>query len=308
MLDIALLGTGGMMPLANRYLTSLLCRLNGSLFLVDCGEGTQMTARLLGWGFKRIDYIFFTHFHGDHITGLPGILYTMAHAGRDEPLHIYGPEGLTKVVDCLCVVARDLPYEVVCHEMNGYVENEPIGEFYMSALPLQHRTACYGYAFTVPRQGRFDPVRAEALALPKKYWSLLQKGETVDFDGLSFTPDMVLGPPRKGIKVAYCTDTRPTRQLPDFVRGADLFICEGLYGDDEMRDKAASHKHMVYSEAAAIARAGQVKELWLTHFSPAMTNPKEHLSFATDIFPGASAGYDRRSATIDFDEDNEIID
>jgi len=301
MVDITLLGCGGMMPLPKRFLTSMLARLNGRFVLIDCGEGTQVTLKMLGWGFKNIDAIMFTHFHADHITGLPGLLLTIGNSGRTEPLKLIGPKGLETVVSGLTIVAREIPFSLEFIEMDGAQEFE-ISGFRIKSLPVEHRTICYAYTLEVDRPGKFDLERAAGLNIPKQMWSRLQRGEQVEFEGETYTPDMVMGEDRKGIKIAYCTDSRPVKTLPGFVRGADLFICEGIYGDNEKIDKAKEYKHMLFSEAAEIAKAADVKQMWLTHYSPSLTEPAEFLQNAASIFPGTHLGYDRKSETIKFEE------
>ena len=306
MIDVALVGTGGMMPLPGRFLSSMLCRVNGKMILVDCGEGTQVSLRILGWGFKQIDIICFTHFHGDHISGLPGLLLTMANAERTEPLKLFGPVGLAYVVKSLCVIAQDLPFELEFIEWEsraaGHYED---GMFIIGALPLWHRAPCFGYSFELLRRGKFDPERARLQEIPLKFWSHLQKqtDASIVYNGKTITSDMVLGPPRKGLKLVFCTDTRPVPAMADFARDADLFICEGLYGDEERQEKAAARKHMTFMEAARVAVAANVKELWLTHFSPAMPDPYNYKSSATDIFPNTKVGKDRMYTTIKFSEE-----
>ncbi len=303
MLDVALLGTGGMMPLPNRFLTSLLLRLNGKMLLIDCGEGTQITMKMLGWGFKNLDVILITHFHADHVSGLPGLLLTLGNSGRTEPLTIIGPFGLHEILKGLLIIASDLPFEIhVCHFGEHAQMEAKIGEYNISAYTMHHRTVCLGYSIGINRKGKFNLEKAQRLNIPKKYWNLLQKNETVEYEGKVYTPDMVLGEPRKGIKVSYCTDSRPVEGLDSFVAGSDLFICEGIYGEDEKKDKAIAYKHMLFSEAAEIAKAGGVKELWLTHFSPSLTDPKMFLQNARDVFYNTVTGYDRITKTILFTE------
>ncbi|MCL1805577.1 MAG: ribonuclease Z [Clostridiales bacterium] len=306
MLDIALVGSGGFMPMHNRFLTAMVARLNGKMLLVDCGEGAQINLRRIGWGFKDIDVICFTHFHADHIAGLPGLLLTMGNSDRTEPVTIVGPKGIREVTSHLCVIAP-VPFEPRFIELTprgGQAVSFQAGGFQLSALPLDHHTPCLGYSLTVPRAGRFDADKAKKLGIPLFGWSRLQKGEKVVHEGKSFSPDMVMGPQRKGIKVSYITDTRPVPGIPDFIQGSDLFIAEGLYGDDDMLDQAAQKRHMIFSEAAALAKAGKVDEMWLTHFSPAMPDPGAYLESARRVFPNAVAGRDRMTKTFRFQEED----
>ncbi|MCC8098157.1 MAG: ribonuclease Z [Eubacterium sp.] len=304
MLDIALLGTGGMMPLPNRWLTSLLVRLNGRMILLDCGEGTQVTAKLMGWGFINIDVILITHFHADHISGLPGMLLMIGNSGRTEPLKIIGPKGLKAVVGGLRVIAPVLPFEIELIEIEGDRFETELCGLNVKALKLNHRVPCYGYSFELFRKGRFSPERAKENDIPLKYWSRLQKEDTVITDeGRVLTSNMVLGPDRKGLKVSYTTDTRPTEEIPDFIRGADLFICEGMYGDEEKLEKVTEKKHMLFSEAARLAAEGEVKELWLTHYSPALMNPKAEVGAARAVFKNTKAAADRYNITLKFQDE-----
>ena len=150
MLDVCLLGTGGMMPMPNRFLTAMLARLNGRLLLVDCGEGTQVTMKLLGWGFKAIDVICFTHFHADHISGLPGILLTIGNAGRTEPLTLIGPPGLSYVVEGLKRIAPELPFSLQYVELKEETPNPiEINGFRISYALADHLIRCYAYRIDV---------------------------------------------------------------------------------------------------------------------------------------------------------------
>lgn len=303
MLDICLLGTGGMMPLPYRWLTSLMARYNGTSILIDCGEGTQIAMKEKGWSPKPIDVICFTHFHADHISGLPGMLLTMGNAERTEPLLLVGPKGLTKVVNALRVIAPELPFEIRCQELTEPQQTIAFDGFHINAYKVNHNVICYGYSIVVNRIGRFDAQRAMSLEIPCNYWNRLQKGETIEADGKTFTPDMVLGPPRKGLKVTYCTDTRPTESIAENAKDSDLFICEGMYGEPEKKQKAKEYKHMTFYEAAELARKAQVKEMWLTHYSPSLMRPEEYMAEVRKIFPNSIAAKDGRSVDLMFEEE-----
>lgn len=303
MLDVCLLGTGGMMPLPYRWLTALMLRYNGKSILIDCGEGTQIALREKGWSPNPIDIICFTHYHADHISGLPGMLLTMGNAERTEPLLLIGPKGLKRVVSSLRVIAPELPFEIKCVEISENEQSFSFDGFRIDAFKVNHNVVCYGYSMQIDRAGRFDRTRAEALGIPMKCWNRLQKGETVEADGVVFTPDMVLGEPRKGIKVTYCTDTRPTDSILTHAKDADLLILEGMYGEPDKIDKAKEHKHMTMYEAARIARDAKVPEMWLTHYSPSLTHPEEFIGDVRKIFPNTIAAKDGRSVELNFKEE-----
>ena len=304
MLDVCLVGTGGMMPLPRRWLTALMTRYKGSSLLIDCGEGTQVAIKEKGWSFKPIDVICFTHFHGDHISGLPGLLLTMGNAERTEPLTLIGPKGLERVVNALRVIAPELPFELKFIEINGPEQVFEINGYRITAFRVNHNVLCYGYTLEILRQGKFSPERAREQGIPLEYWNPLQKGNVIEADGVTYTPDMVLGPARKGLKVTYTTDTRPTESIVKHAPGSDLFICEGMYGEDDKLEKAKGYKHMTFREAAALARDAGVKEMWLTHYSPSLTRPEEFMDKVREIFPRAIAAKDGRTVELEFD-DNE---
>ena len=305
MLDICLLGTGGMMPLPYRWLTSMMARCDGSNLLIDCGEGTQIALKEKGWSPKPIDVICFTHYHADHISGLPGLLLTMGNAERVEPLTLVGPKGLERVVNALRTIAPELPFSLQFIELTEQREQLKLGPYVIDAFRVNHNVTCYGYSISIPRTGRFDVERAKAQGVPMKAWSRLQKGEMIEMNGVTYTPDMVLGPARRGLKVTYCTDTRPVPVIAEYAEGADLFICEGMYGEDGKETKAREYKHMTFYEAARLAKTAQPKEMWLTHYSPSLTRPEEFLGKAREIFPATKAARDGWTIELGFEGDNE---
>lgn len=303
MLDVCLLGTGGMMPLPNRWLTALMTRLNGSSLLIDCGEGTQIAIREKGWSVHPIDVICFTHYHGDHISGLPGLLLSMGNSDRTEPVIMIGPKGLERVVNSLRVIAPELPFEIIYKEISGAEETFHIKDYVIKAFRVSHNITCYGYSICVQRAGKFRPDKASENNVPQKYWSRLQKGEVIEEDGRCFVPDMVLGEPRRGIKLTYCTDTRPVPSIAENASDSDLFICEGMYGEKGMEEKAIAHKHMTFGEAATLAKQADVKELWLTHYSPSLIRPDEFVDEVKGVFANTKTARDGKSKTLLFDEE-----
>ncbi len=303
MLDLCLLGTGGMMPLPYRWLTSLMLRYNGSSLLIDCGEGTQIAIREKGWSFRPLDIICITHFHGDHISGLPGILLAMSNSDRTEPLTMIGPKGLERVVKALRVIAPELPFEIKFIELTEPQQQIRLHGYVIDAFKVNHRVTCYGYSVSIERAGMFDVAKAKENEVPMPFWSRLQKGETIQAqDGRIYTPELVLGPARKGLKVTYTTDTRPTESIARNAKGSDLFICEGMYGEKGDVNNAVKYKHMTFEEAGRLAKEAGVKELWLTHYSPALNRPEQYIEDVRQIFPNAYPGKDKKSLELNFEE------
>lgn len=303
MLEVCLLGTGGMMPLPYRWLTSLMVRFNGMSLLIDCGEGTQIAMKEKGWSPKPIDVICFTHFHADHISGLPGMLLTMGNADRTEPLLLVGPKGLTKVVSALRMIAPELPFEINCMELTESEQSFTVGGLKIDAFKVNHNVLCYGYSISVERIGKFQVEKAVALGIEKNLWGRLQKGESIETENGVITPQMVLGDPRKGLKVTYTTDTRPTQSIVKNARNSDLFICEGMYGEQDKLQKAKEHKHMTFTEAAELAKEAEVSQMWLTHYSPSLIHAEEYMGMVRKIFSNAYPGKDGKTLDLKFEDE-----
>ena len=302
MIDICLLGTGGTMPLPERALTSLYIKYNGHGLLIDCGEGTRVQIRKKKLSLHDIDVILFTHFHADHISGLPGLLLSMSKSERTEKVTLVGPPGLEAVVRSLCIVAREMPFDMEFIEIEGnYSRIERLG-LKIDAFSVRHSAPCLGYAITLERAGKFDPAKAHELGIPQTMWKTLQNGIPTEYNGNAYIPGDVLGEPRKGIKVTYCTDTRPVDQIIAYARRSDLFICEGMYAEPEMQPKAEKKLHCMFSEAALLAKAAEVNCLWLTHFSPSLREPGQYQSDITALFENTVIPQDLQSVTLAFED------
>lgn len=302
MIDAILLGTSGTFPLPDRPLSSMLVRVGPQMLLFDCGEGTQVSMRRSGWGFKAVSAICLSHLHADHVSGLPGLLLTVGHAGRREPLDIYGPVGTRIVVAGLRVIAPYLPYEVRVHELAESHRLHWNGAA-LSTLPVDHAVPCLAYRLDIPRGRRFDVEKARALDVPVTEWKRLQHGEAVQVGAQVIRPEQVLGETRRGLSVAYVTDTRPTDEMPRFLADVDLLTIEGTYGDPADAQNAIENKHLLFSEAAEIGRQAAVRQIWLTHFSAKMLRPERYLDEATRIHAATTIGYEGLTASLRFADD-----
>lgn len=304
MVNLTLLGCGGNVPLPNRFLSSLFMNFNGRKILVDCGEGTQVSMKMKGCGFKDIDLICITHTHGDHIIGLIGLLSTMGNSERKKTVTIVGPVGIKEAMDAIQVLIT-LPYKlnIIENPEGRFSLVDPIlSDLSIETIELEHSTECIGYNFYFARHPKFNVEKAQQNNVPRKYWNMLQKGMTIMDDDVNYTPDMVLGDDRKGIKISMITDTRPLDTIPEFIYDADLFICEAMYGDEMDISKAIKNKHMLFREAASLAVRGNAKQLLLTHFSPSIEDPNVFENNAKSVFENTIIGYDRFSTQIKYPE------
>ena len=305
MVELCLLGTGGTLPLPGRALSSMYVRVNGRAMLVDCGEGTQVGIRRLGWGFRCLEGILLTHFHGDHCTGLAGLLLSLEKAGKTDPIDIYGPAGLKRVVEGLCIIVPKLSYEVRLHEFQpAGAPFEMIG-MNIRSFPVDHGVNCYGYRMELPRKGAFDPEKAKALKVSVSDWKKLQNGENVRVGLKKVKPEDVMGEDRKGISFVFSTDTRPCETLKKYASGTDLAILEGMYAEEEKYSLAVKNHHMLFREAAETARDAGTGKLVLTHFSTSLEIPEEWLHSIGTIFPDPVAGQDGMILTLRYPRDRE---
>ena len=273
MLTITLLGTAATMPLPDRALSTAFAACGGHGLLFDCGEGTQAAARRAGVNLMRADAVCLTHYHGDHIFGLPG----------------------------------PLPYAVRLQEADGPLALDALSEGWPAGAVLRpfatrHRVPSVGYRLELPRAGRFDPARARALGVPVQQWKLLQKGQSVAVEGRTVQPAQVLGAPRKGLSVVFSGDTAPCPYYLQAAHDADLLICDATYALPEQEDQARQWGHSTFGQSASLAAQARAKRLWLTHYSPMITDPEEYAAQAQSIFPAAECGFDGKSITLQYEE------
>ena len=314
MIDITLIGTAALFPLPGRALTSIYLFCGGRSILFDCGEGTQTAARKAGVSLMKTDIIALTHYHGDHIFGLPGLLQTLMSQGRTETLYITGPAGLEAAMQPILKLAECTAYEIKLIEIpndglkiSELVKNWAI-EAKLSAFKTEHRVPSQGYCFTLSRAGKFLPQKAQALNIPVNFWGTLQKGQRVQIGDKIFLPEQVLGEPRKGLKFVFSGDTVFCNSLIDAAKNADLLICEGTYGEIEQAELATEYGHMNFSQAAQVAKIANVSELWLAHYSQMIRNPLQYLPNATAIFENTICGVDGMSTTLKFQTPKLDID
>lgn len=306
-MEAFILGCGGMQPLPYRHLTSVLLRRDGDLFLFDGGEGTQVSLKRLNLRWKKIDAIFVSHTHADHVTGLPGILMLSSQVDRTEPLYIYGPpkiaeyiESSRKVLDMYInypIIVKEISAPCVVHEGDG---------FYIRAFPLDHTKTCVGYTLEeLDRPGEFNPAKAAEFGIPcGPMWGKLQKGQCVEnSEGKLVKPEDVMGEKRSGRKFSFVTDTLYKKSIAEEVKGSDLLICEGMF-EDELLDQAKEKKHMTASQAATIARDSNSKRMWMIHYSPRYTDRdlEKLLEQARKIYPETRLSKDRMHIEIPYED------
>ncbi len=285
MVDVTLIGTGGMLPLPDRWLTSMWLEYNGKACLVDCGEGTQIAINKHGIKLSHLDTLLITHVHADHISGLAGLLLSLGNCGKTDVLKIYGHTGIKDIIRHLFCICPVLPFPLEINELPvDRISEFSWNEMTISSMPMKHGVDCLGYSFVLNRKPVFNPQKAKSLGIDVKYWKELHSGKSVTIDGREYTQEMVTDEQRKPIKVTYMTDSRYFDEMIDFAGNSDLLISEGMYGDDEYKEKMAEKGHMVFSQSAEIAEKSGSGILWLTHYSPALVNPDEYADSVKKIF------------------------
>ena len=303
-MDITLLGTGGMLPLKDRFLTSCYVEHNGKAVLIDCGEGTQVAIAKHDLKLSRIEMLLITHSHADHVTGLPGLLLSLGNTDRQSPLPIYLPASAENAVRGLLQVCGRLPYPVLFRQLPereavSFTAQEIDPMMTISVLPLRHTVPCLGYRIELRKKPEFQPEQAKALDIPVQFWKRLHSGEHVTLpDGREILPAQVTGAARPPVRIVYTTDTLPIPQIADLAAGADLFVCEGMWGDPERKENLNSKRHMLMQDACRLAAQAQAKRLWLTHYSPAEKDPAQYLKTLQSICPAVTVSRDGERITL----------
>jgi ribonuclease Z len=294
---IVFLGTGSGSPSRDRNVSSLAIVLDGRVLLFDCGEGTQLQLMRSSVRSGRIEAIFISHLHGDHLYGLPGLLATLSLGGRTEPLTVYGPSGLNTFITAVSAASRFTPGYPLRIEQISSVNLPGFG---VVARKLDHTIDSLGYCVIEDDQpGVFDVERANQLRIPPgPLYARLQRGEDVEFGGRVIHSSEVVGPSRPGRRIAYCSDTRPCAAVVELAHGADLLIHEATYGSD-MTDEAHERGHSTAKDAAHVARNAHAKRLILTHFSTRYEDVQPLVDEARRVFPGAEAASDLAEWTVD---------
>jgi ribonuclease Z len=276
---VIFLGTGAALPTPERRTSATALLYEGEMLLFDCGEGTQLQLRKAGLRHGRLSRIFITHMHGDHVIGIMGLLMTMELAGRERPIELYGPPALADYVTTSTrLLSTGFSYPIVFHEAQPGVICQT-STYTVECLPLNHRILTYGYALQEQdRPGTFDVARAEALGIPPgPLYGHLQRGQSVTLpDGRTVYPQEVLGPPKRGRRLAYCLDTRPCPEGAMLARNADLLLHDSTLAPGAEQE-AAQKGHSTSYQAAVLAKEAGVKRLVLTHISSRYPDVRELL-------------------------------
>jgi len=268
---LVVLGTSCSNPTVERNLTAIGLRFEGNWLLFDCPEGTQRQMMKANASYMRVHSIFLSHFHADHVLGLPGLIATMAMHGRDTPLHVFGPRGtkkeIAKVMD-LALMKKN--FEIRVKEVSSGLVTKH-GKYTVSAMPLKHTAKCLGYVFKEKdKEGKFQREKALKLGIPEgPLWSQLQQGKKAKVGKKEFKPEQVMDydKGRKGKKVSIVMDTLPSDSYFDAIKDSDVLVHEAAFLDKHV-SRAKETKHSTAKQAAWVASQTNAKKLVIVHISP----------------------------------------
>jgi ribonuclease Z len=283
-MEITFLGTSSAVPSKYRNHAGIILKYFKDTILFDCGEGTQRQLTYAKISPMKIDKIFITHFHGDHILGLAGLIQSMGFRGREEDLDIYGPKGLGKIIYTISNYGYfQINFNINIHELDEgtVVETD---EYIIKSIIAEHNIENLAYSIYEKKKPRFLREKAIELGVPVgPAFGKLHNGQEVEVDGKIIKPEQVLGPPREGKKVTYSGDTRPCDKLIELAKDSDVLIHEATYEDAD-KDKAIENCHSTSKEAAEIAKEANAKLLVLTHISTRYTTDINIKDEAKEIF------------------------
>jgi ribonuclease Z len=298
------LGTAGSTPSKERNVSAAAVQMGARAILIDCGEGTQRQILHTTVSYMKITDIFITHFHGDHFLGLPALFQTMNLHERDSPLTVHGPTDADRFVSGILRIGYFRPrFPILVEEMGGG-DSVELDLFTVTAADAQHNVPALSYSITEQgRPGKFNKPRALELGVPEgPLFGKLQNGESVEVDGSTITPDMVLGPPRSGRKVVFTGDTRPHPGLVELARDCDVLVHDATFSEEDV-DKAGEFSHSTAAQAARTAKECGARTLFLTHFSPRYDEEEEGLlEEARAIFSETRMAHDLEEFTVSFSD------
>ena len=284
-MKIVFLGTGGSWPSPERNVSAIAIKRNAEVLLFDCGEGTQRQLMHSTVSFMQISKIFITHFHGDHFLGLAGLIQSMSLNNRDSELEIYGPDGCEILIDSMTGLGHyTTTYPIITKDVKpGDIIK--FDDYKVRVAQADHPVPALMYSLEEnPRPGKFDKPKALELGIPEgRFFSQLQQGKIIEHDGKSFTPDMVLGPPRPGRKIVYTGDTKPTQEIVKLAKNCDVLIHDSTTALD-LEEKSNSYGHSSSAQAAQAAKDAGAVKLFLTHISPRYDETEQLLADAVAIF------------------------
>lgn len=292
-MKIVFLGTGGSWPSPQRNVLSIAVKREKEIILLDCGEGTQRQFMLSPVSFMQTQKVLISHFHGDHFLGLPGMIQSMTLNDREDDLQVFGPEGTVSLVNILLELGYFNPgFRVEVRDLEAG-EVLDFGSYKITAFSAKHNVPCLGYCIEESeRPGRFDLAKAKELGIPEgPLYRKLQQGEEVTVGDEVFTPDMVLGPPRRGRKIVYSGDTIPSTEIVEYARDCDVLIHDAT-AESSMEEKANQYGHSTARQAAEIAKACNAKLLFLVHISPRYDDATPLLEEAKEVFENSMLAED----------------
>lgn len=301
MMKLVFLGTGGGMPSRRRGLPAIAIRYAGGVLLFDCGESTQRQLMLSDVGFKKDFKIFITHLHGDHVLGIPGLLYTMSMLDRSDAVEVYGPKGTSEVLRSLLVTTNyTTSFPVNVHEVDEGIVCKT-RDYTVEAMRTDHTITSLAYKLKErDRPGKMKVEFLESIGLPRgPLWGKLQRGKEVYYKGMVIKPEDAVGPPRRGRIIVYTGDTRPLDRIVEFSKCADILIHDSTFSQED-EERAREEGHSTAKQAAEIAKRACVKKLYLFHISPRYKDPEVLLKEARDVFPESYLSEDLMSIDVPY--------